>query len=192
MSDDRRERIGDSASQSLQPCELRRCVESDSDERFVCGAGGFVLGAPGQEDEQIAAICNACPIPGALQDRHACLHLRPIRVEQGESLVSFFSCRWFYDLNVRRQPQSLAEMCYGCPYWFPRPDLGIIPRYWDETDKIRNAVADPASAKRPEPLRNWKPRPPVTEGPGRVAELVRGIIVNVRRAAALLPFLRLP
>jgi hypothetical protein len=127
-----------------RPCELRR----QCGERIVCGAGGFVLGTVGGDMTDLEATCGACPIPERVAtDPAACLHLRPIRVAREDGgLDSYFSCRFFYRLHLRRQPQDLSR-CRGCPYWFPRPPVALIEPlgYWEETDAIRTAVADPAT-----------------------------------------------
>lgn len=135
-------------------CELRRSRIADTGTELVCGAGGFVLGVAGRDDAAITATCAACPIPDDLADRWACLHLRPIRIERGGKLESFFSCRWFYELNLERQPRSLREQCYGCVYWFPRPEVALMNGYWEETERIRTAVAHPES--RPRRFPTWK------------------------------------
>ncbi len=164
----------------LPPCELRRSRDGAQGEELICDAGGFALGVRGRDDCTIAAICAACPIPAALADRRACLQLRPIRLVEKEGplpersatvgdfpqrsdtgdtakpangeLRTFFSCRWFYTLNPRRQPESLAAQCNGCPYWFPRPRLELMRGYWPETEHIRAEVqrarTEPPSATR--------------------------------------------
>lgn len=172
-------------SAQLPPCELRRSRTDAEGEELVCGAGGFALGVQGRDDAAIAAICAACPVPGALADRRACLQLRPIRLVEKEGplhpdggetpmtnwrsdtedtaqpthteLRSFFSCRWFYTLRPERQPESLAVQCDGCPYWFPRPSVGLMRGYWAETDRIRAEVR--RARTEPPPMRQstWQP-----------------------------------
>jgi hypothetical protein len=132
----------------LRRCPLRRRDKDAAGVKLICGAGGFVLGIEGRDTAQIAATCRACPIPATLQDQRACLQLRPIRLQDGDVNESFYPCRWFYALNLRRQPRSLWELCYGCPYWFPRPEIELIPRYWDETDRIREEVSHPECYER--------------------------------------------
>jgi hypothetical protein len=128
------------SSEPLQPCELRREERNAEDILLICGASGTALGRPGRDDAAIAANCNACPIPEALRDRRACLHLRPIRLHEAGEWQAFLSCRWFYNLRPEWQPRSLDTLCAGCPYWFPRPPAENIPRYWDETEHIRRVV----------------------------------------------------
>jgi hypothetical protein len=147
----------------LRPCELRRSRAAGEGIELICGAGGFALGVAGRDDAAIVAACAACPIPDALGNRWACLHLRPIRVERDGQWESFFSCRWFYTLNLRRQPRSLVEMCVGCIYWFPRPQVALMGGYWEETEKIRTAVADAMARPdaRPDPQHSlWARTPP--------------------------------
>lgn len=122
----------------LRGCELRRSRMIDTGTDLVCGAGGFALGVAGRDDAAITATCVTCPIPDEMTDRWACLHLRPIRVERDGRWESFFSCRWFYELNLERQPRSLGEQCYGCVYWFPRPEVELMKGYWQEAERIRS------------------------------------------------------
>lgn len=144
----------ETAVPGLRPCELRRSRTTDAGTELVCGAGGFTLGVAGRDDGAISATCSTCPIPDELADRWACLHLRPIRVERDGRWESFFSCRWFYELNLERQPRSLREQCYGCVYWFPRPEVALMNGYWEETERIRTTVAHPES--RPRRFPAWK------------------------------------
>lgn len=149
---------------ALRPCELRLSRAEDRRTYLICGAGAFVLGTVGQDDAAIAATCAACPIPDALASPQACLHLRPIKVAPQGQRETLFSCRWFYTLNLRRQPRSQHALCDGCPYWFPRPDAAQIPRYWQETEQIRAQVTQallqpPQQPPTPEPppprSRSW-------------------------------------
>lgn len=133
---------GSQGDETLPPCELRRVERTARGAVLVCGAADVTLGVLGRDDADVAAVCRACPVPVALADRWACLHLRPIRLLADGRWQAFFSCRWFYRLNPQRQPRSLPEQCYGCPYWFPRPDVALIPGYWEETRQIRAAVAE--------------------------------------------------
>ncbi len=139
---------------ALRPCELRRVERTAHGRAVVCGAADVILGVLGRDDAAVAAVCRACPMPEALTDRWACLHLRPIRFLEDGQWQSFFSCRWFYRLNPQRQPRSPQEQCHGCPYWFPRPGVALIPRYWDETRQIRAAVAE---ARSPRPQHTFTP-----------------------------------
>lgn len=142
----------------LRACELRQARRCAGGKELVCGAGGFTLGLVGRDGEAIRATCSACPIPAALRDHRACLHLRPIRIAEVGERATFFSCRWFYNLNPRRQPRSLDEMCTGCPYWFPRPAVEIMQGYWEETERIRTRVTrarnEPEAAPRSS---SWSP-----------------------------------
>ena len=120
-------------------CELRRRQTQHGRVEISCAAGGFLLGVQGRDDDRIRRICGACPIPRELADDAACLHLRPIRIEEGGELLSYFCCRWFYVLNPRRQPTALHQQC-PCPHWFPRPEVDLIPGYVKETDTIRDRI----------------------------------------------------
>jgi hypothetical protein len=57
----------------------------------------------------------------------------------GEAADAYFPCRWFYGLFGQQQPRDNA-MCLGCPYWFPRPPLELIPQYWPETQRMLRIV----------------------------------------------------
>jgi len=59
--------------------------------------------------------------------------------EGGESADAYFSCRWFYKLYREKQPRD-NTMCLGCPYWFPRPPVELIPHYWSETQRMLRIV----------------------------------------------------
>jgi len=152
------------SGEQLQPCELRREVHDAESVLLVCGASGTALGRPGRDDATIAAACNACPIPEALRDRRACLHLRPIRLHEADKWQAFLSCRWFYNLRPEWQPRSLDTLCTGCPYWFPRPPVESIPRYWDETEHIRRVVSRARTQKRDVPEQRQTPPPSRSAG----------------------------
>jgi hypothetical protein len=118
----------------LKPCELRITLASTEGHRFLCGASGLPL------PKLAESVCGSCIIPDLLAtDPWACLHLRPIRIDLNPGGPAYFACRWFYNLRPERQPTDLA-WCHHCPYWFPRPPLSLIARYWQETDRIREAV----------------------------------------------------
>ncbi len=161
---------------ALPPCELRRVERIAHGRAVVCSAADVVLGVLGRDDADIAAVCRVCPVPEALTDRWACLHLRPIHLLRDGQWHALFSCRWFYRLNPRRQPRSLQQQCYGCPYWFPRPDVALIPGYREEKRHIRVTVAE-ALALTSAPLTRLA-GPALTPGPsparGRGAAEGRG------------------
>lgn len=142
--------------------EERECVE------YLCGAsGGYEQGAVlGNSDEggaAVAALCNVCPIPDALEGKCSCLQLVPVRCfnagkhplpvvqstqPSGEGMSDepanvYFPCRWFYTLFRQHQPQDTL-MCQSCPYWFPRPPVELIPRYWETTQKMVRVVTGEA------------------------------------------------
>lgn len=151
----------------IRCCELRveRQIQGETGQNrieYVCGASGgpehgHVLGVSGEDLSAMAAICNTCPIPDALDSHRACLQLVPVRSfpagkrllpviqppQQSEaetqSADAFFPCRWFYTLYGQKQPRDLSP-CIGCPYWFPRPPLELIPGYWPETQKMLRIV----------------------------------------------------
>ncbi|HVB72938.1 MAG TPA: hypothetical protein VNE38_05225 [Ktedonobacteraceae bacterium] len=150
----------------VRTCELRMergSIDARGNERieYVCGASGgtehgYVLGVAGEDSAAMRAICNACPIPDALESRRACLNLVPVRrfgvrslpviqpgaqgSQSGETVAEvYFTCRWFYKLYREKQPRN-NSMCLGCPYWFPRPPVELIPRYWPETQRMLRIV----------------------------------------------------
>src|SRR6266516_5573566 len=111
---------------AVRACELRlerRTLTADGTERleFLCGASGgpeqgYVLGVAGEDLSSMIAICNACPIPDALESRCSCLNLVPVRrfpggkrslpmvqshvqtTSNSGSVDTYFPCRWFYSL----------------------------------------------------------------------------------------------
>jgi hypothetical protein len=153
----------------VRACELRlerpalvgedhECVE------YLCGASGgyeqgIVLGNSDEGGMVVAALCNACPIPDVLESKCSCLQLVPVRhfkagkhplpvVQSTQSSCEgtsdepanvYFPCRWFYTLFSQHQPQDTL-MCQSCPYWFPRPSVELIPRYWETTQKMVRIV----------------------------------------------------
>ncbi len=171
---------------TVRACELRLARRSiahgNEHVEFVCGASGgpesgYVLGVVGEDLSSMAAICNSCPIPDALESRRACLNLVPVRrfgvrslpmiqpgVPGGEAAGTYFPCRWFYTLFGQKQPRD-NTMCLGCPYWFPRPPHERIPNYWPETQRMLRVVSGEEStagpptgftpASRPPPAGTW-------------------------------------
>jgi hypothetical protein len=159
---------GSPHAEALPPCELRRVERTAHGRDVICGAADVVLGELGRDDAAVAAVCRACPVPAALTDRWACLHLRPIRFLEDGQWQSFFSCRWFYRLNPRRQARSLQGQCYGCPYWFPRPDVALIPGYWEETRQIWATVAEARGSR---PSKPSSPAPSPVSGRGGARQI---------------------
>jgi hypothetical protein len=149
---------------------LRQRADADGCERreIVCGASGgldrgFVLAREGGETRFLEETCRACPVPAALKAKQSCLHLVPVRRFPGQGndappqiiqafqevkgvalhkdqLRTSFPCRWFYQVGTQAwSPDTF--WCQNCPYWFPRPPVELIPRYW-ETSKEIMAVID--------------------------------------------------
>jgi hypothetical protein len=184
---------------AIRPCELRlerRTTDADGKERveFVCGASGgpeagYVLGVDGEDCTSMAAICNTCPIPDALESRRSCLNLVPIRhfsgralpVVQpgahgggggGETADAYFPCRWFYSLYGQRQPRD-NTVCLGCPYWFPRPPRELIPNYWPETQRMLRIVNGEEKVARAPTGFGFSPRQPSRPEGSRWQRLLR-------------------
>ena len=161
---------------TARACELRlerHTGTADGTERveYLCGASGgpehgFVLGVAGEDLSSMVAICNACPIPAALEGRKSCLNLVPVRRFSGgrrslpmiqpyeeaahssEPVEAYFPCRWFYTLYGQNQPSD-TSVCQSCSYWFPRPPRELIPGYWPETQKMLRVVNGEESAAGP-------------------------------------------
>jgi len=170
---------------TVRVCELRlerRTKAAAGTERaeYICGASGgpehgHILGVAGEDLSSMVAICNACPIPDALEARQSCLNLVPVRRFSGgkrslpmaqagaqgerssEAAEAYFPCRWFYSLFGQQQPRD-NTMCLGCPYWFPRPPRELIPHYWPETQKMLRIVNGEESTLGP-PTGLYSPAP---------------------------------
>ncbi len=148
---------------------LQRAEPDGREQRTIaCGASGgpeegVVLAREGGDTRFLEETCRACPISAALKARQSCLHLVPVRRFPGQGndpppqiskafqgvkavelckdhLRTSFPCRWFYQVGTQAwSPDTI--WCQRCPYWFPRPPLELIPRYW-ETSKEIIAVID--------------------------------------------------
>jgi len=161
---------------AIRCCELRverQVKDATGQDRveYVCGANGGpeqgqVLGVSGEDLSRMATICNACPIPDALESRRACLQLVPVRrFPAGQRVLpviqpsqqsdadqqpaeAYFPCRWFYTLYGRDQPRDLS-VCQTCPHWFPRPPRELIPDYWPQTRKMLRIVSGEEDITKP-------------------------------------------
>jgi hypothetical protein len=164
---------------AVRSCELRlerRSMYADEKERleYICGASGgpehgYVLAVAGEDLSSMMAICNACPIPDALESSRSCLNLVPIRRFSGgkrslpviqahtqqaqpsqgdEQADVFFPCRWFYTLDGQNQPRH-TYLCRSCPYWFPRPPLELYTDYWPTTQRMLRVVNGEEILSRP-------------------------------------------
>lgn len=130
----------------------RVCVWSERWSRTWACAWGKRRGSRGDGCDM-----QYLPIPDALESYRSCLQLVPVRpfpagqrvlpviqpTQQSQtetpSAEAFFPCRWFYTLYGQKQPRDCSP-CVGCPYWFPRPPLELIPGYWPETQKMLRIV----------------------------------------------------
>jgi hypothetical protein len=90
----------------------------------VCGcSGGIPIGTVGEEALGLANACGPCNIPVELSPtRRPCLFLIPVRLWEGDTLRTGFSCRWFCSLKPKSLPGEAWQVCLGCPHWFPRPE----------------------------------------------------------------------
>lgn len=133
----------------------------------VCGASGgpeegVVLARAGDDTAFLEETCRACPIPAALKARQSCLHLVPVRRFPGQGgdppeqivqalhgvkriklgtdeLRTSFPCRYFYQVGTQAwSPDTF--WCKRCPYWFPRPPVELIPRYWETSRRIIEVI----------------------------------------------------
>jgi hypothetical protein len=117
---------------TLQPCLYRAERSYPNAEmgsgpiELTCKAtGGNSLGRKGDDDAQIARICNTCTIPQEAAFR-PCLYLVPIKARRNGVLKDYFICRFFYRLRPDRPEEKTRFMCGGCPYWFPMPPIELL------------------------------------------------------------------
>jgi hypothetical protein len=136
----------------LPICVYRRVVRDGpgSTSYYICGcSGGLPIGTVGEEALDLADTCGPCNIPVELSPtRRPCLFLVPVRLWEGDTLRTGFSCRWFCSLKPKLLPGEAWQVCLGCPHWFPRPEEETdVPRMdrW-----IRMIVR-----------MYWEPEPPV-------------------------------
>jgi hypothetical protein len=110
----------------LPICVYRRVMRErpDSSSYYVCGcSGGLPIGMVGEEALGLADTCGPCKIPVELSPtRRPCLFLVPVRLWEGGTLRTGFSCRWFHSLKPKSLPREAWQVCLGCPHWFPRPE----------------------------------------------------------------------
>ena len=110
----------------LPVCWYRRLVRdgTGSIPYYVCGcSGGIPIGTMGKETLGLAGTCGPCNIPVDLSPtRRPYLFLIPVRLWEGDTLRTGFSCRWFYSLKPKSLPGEAWQVCLGCPHWFPRPE----------------------------------------------------------------------
>lgn len=139
----------------MPECELRQI----HDGRPVCwAAGGRGVLEPGQGESQVLKgsvpaerrekgspqpghlLCTGCTIPDSLRPAEKpCLYLIPLRIDEDGSMISFYACRWFYQINPQRLMHS-TSWCKGCPYWFPRPTVHLIKDYLATNRKVLKVV----------------------------------------------------
>jgi len=107
-------------------CVYRRVVRNGpvSTSYYVCAcSGGLPIGTVGEEALDLADTCGPCNIPPELSPtRRPCLFLVPVRLWEGDTLRTGFSCRWFCSLKPKSLPREAWQVCLGCPHWFPRPE----------------------------------------------------------------------
>lgn len=135
----------------LPICVYRRVVRDEPDPAsyYVCGcSGGLPIGTVGEEAHFLADTCGPCNIPVELSPtRRPCLFLVPVRLWEGDSLRTGFSCRWFCSLKPKSLPGEAWQVCLGCPHWFPRPEEETdVPRMDGWIRKILRMY--------------WEPQPP--------------------------------
>jgi hypothetical protein len=110
----------------LPVCCYRHLVRdgAGSAPYYVCGcSGGIPIGTMGEEALGLATTCGPCNIPPELSPtRRPCLFLVPVRLWEGDTLRTGFSCRWFCSLKPKSLPGEAWQVCLGCPHWFPRPE----------------------------------------------------------------------
>ena len=110
----------------LPICTYRRVVREGpgSTSLYVCGcSGGLPIGKVGEETLLLADTCGPCSVPVEISPiRRPCLFLVPVRMWEGDTLRTGFSCRWFCSLKPNSLPGEAWQVCLGCPHWFPRPE----------------------------------------------------------------------
>ncbi len=163
---------------AVRACELRlerRSLDTHGKERveYLCGASGgpehgYVLGVAREDISAMVAICNACPIPDALEASRSCLNLVPVRrfpggkrslpmlqssmqtPQSSQSADAYFPCHWFYTLYGQHQPRD-TTVSRSCTHWFPRPPRELNPI----TGLQRKRCCGSSTVKN----RRWDPQP---------------------------------
>jgi hypothetical protein len=157
----------------LPICAYRRVVwyGPGSTSNYVCDcSGGIPVGTVGEEAIGLADACGPCNIPVELSPiRRPCLFLVPVRLWEGGTLRTGFSCRWFCSLKPKSLPGEAWQVCLGCPHWFPRPEEEIdVPRMDGWIRMILRMY--------------WEPEPPVESiGSVRLAETPPGWRVRLMK-----------
>ena len=136
----------------LPICIYRRVVRegTGSPSYYVCGcSGGIPIGTVGEEALGLADICGPCNIPVELSPtRRPCLFLVPVRLWEGDTLRTGFSCRWFCSLKPKSLPGEAWQVCLGCPHWFPRPEEEAdVPRMDGWIRKILRMYWEPEPSR---------------------------------------------
>ncbi len=149
-----------SDSPCLPACSYRRMARCGPGfpPHYVCGcSGGIPIGTVGEESSLLAETCGPCDIPPELSPvRRRCLFLVPVRLWEGGSLHTGFSCRWFYALKPESLPGEVWQVCLGCPHWFPRPENEAdIPGMDAWIFRVLQAYREPE----PVTVSSWKTRP---------------------------------
>lgn len=136
------------ASSHIPACAYRRVAETGpgGERVYVCDcAGGVPIGTVGEERLSLADICVPCTLPAEIDpSRRPCLFLIPVRLWEGGTLRTGFSCRWFYKFKPKVLPDEAWKACLGCHHWFPRPrDEEDIPRMHEWIGKIIRLYWEP-------------------------------------------------
>lgn len=148
----------------LPSCPYRRAVDAapGTPAHIACDCAGGIPIALDDRDPRLREICGSCNVPSAIDPaRRSCLFLVPVRIWEGGTLRSGFSCRWFHNLKPKRLPKEAWLCCAGCPHWFPRPpDERSIPRMNEWIHRIIRGYWEP---ERPAPVFG---RPPMQDAAG--------------------------
>lgn len=165
----------------IPACAYRRIVSPPpgAEPHVVCVCSGELpLGMVSGPRGDFAEICGSCTIPEELApSRRPCIYLVPVRIWEGDTLRTGFSCRWFASLKPKYLPPEVWKCCFGCPHWFPRPrQEEIVPGMDRWFRKVIRMYWDPV----PEPARPEKPtgrlHPPVLIG-DRISARIRKLRV---------------
>jgi len=166
---------------SIPACAYRRVMPSEpgGDPFVVCGCSGELpIDMVNGDRWNLAVICGSCNIPAVLDPSlRPCLFLVPVRIWEGNTLRTGFSCRWFASLKPKFLPSEVWIACFGCPHWFPRPpEEESVPGIDRWIRKVIRMYWEPA----PEPDRLEKPRcqvPQPVDFSDRISARIRKLCV---------------
>jgi len=110
---------------SLKDCPVRFIKKSyNSNKGVVCEpSGGIPLASFKGDFDFLIDACSNCQIPEELKtEKKRCIYLVYVRLWENKYFTTYYSCRWFYNLNPNLRFTEIWKQCGGCSYWYPRPD----------------------------------------------------------------------